>query len=61
MSTARRARLIAGLEPWASARPQYRLRLGPAALPFSWLSDEALSDLRSRIASDVRRERARRR
>ncbi len=57
MSAALRARLVAGLEPWASARPQYRLRLGPAVLPFDCLTDEALSDLRSRIAGDVRRER----
>ena len=54
---ARRARLIAGLEPWAQARPQYRLRLGPAVLPFEVLTDEALAELRSRIASDVRSER----
>ena len=51
---ARRARLIAGLEPWADARPQYRLKLGPAVLPF-----EALADLRTRIARDVRSERQR--
>ena len=60
MSAALRARLVAGLEPWASARPQYRLKLGSASIPFSVLSDEALSDLRSRIAGDVRRERRRR-
>lgn len=57
----RRARHIAQLAPWASARPQYRLRLGPAALPFDVLTDDALSDLRTRIAGDVRGERARRR
>ena len=54
-----RARRIAGLAPWADARPQYRLKLGPAVLPFDVLSDEALSDLRSRIAGDIRRERRR--
>ena len=56
----RRARHLAGLAPWASARPQYRLRLGGAVLPFSCLTDEALAELRSRIAEDVRRERSRR-
>ena len=55
----RRARLIAGLVPWADARPQYRLKLGPAVLPFDVLTDEALADLRTRIASDVRSERQR--
>ncbi len=55
----RRARLIAGLSPWADARPQYRLRLGPAALPFEALTDDALAELRSRIARDVRSERQR--
>ena len=54
-----RARLIAGLGPWAEARPQYRLRLGPAVLPFDVLTDEALTELRSRIARDVRSERQR--
>ena len=56
----RRARHIAGLEPWASARPCYRLKLGPAVLSFDVLTDTALADLRSRIAGDVRRERSRR-
>ena len=55
----RRDRLIAGLELWASARPTYRLRLGPAVLPFEALTDQALADLRSRIARDVRSERQR--
>ena len=55
----RRARHLAGLAPWADARPCYRLRLGAAVLPFDVLSDAALGDLRSRIARDVRRERAR--
>ena len=55
----RRARLIAGLAPWADARPQYRLRLGPAVLPFEVLTDEALADLRSRIARDIQFERQR--
>ena len=55
----RRARLIAGLELWASARSTYRLRLGPGVLPFEALTDEALADLRSRIARDVRSERRR--
>ncbi len=56
----RRARLIAGLEPWADARPQYRLRLGSAAiLPSRSLTDDALAELRTRIARDVRAERQR--
>ena len=55
----RRARLIAGLAPWADARPQYRLRLGPAVLPFEALTDDALADLRTRIAHDVMAERRR--
>ena len=55
----RRARLIAGLAPWADARPQYRLRLGPAVLHFEVLTDEALADLRTRIARDIRSERRR--
>ncbi|WP_237482686.1 hypothetical protein [Lichenibacterium dinghuense] len=57
----RRARHIAQLAPWASARPCYALRLGGALLPFSVLTDDALADLRDRIAGDVRGERARRR
>ena len=56
---ARRARLIAGLEPWADARPQYRLKLGPSVLPFEVLTDEALAELRSRVARDIRSERQR--
>ncbi len=44
----RRARHPAGLAPWADARPQYRLRLGPAMLPFDVLTDAALGELRSR-------------
>ncbi len=56
---ARRARLVAGLAPWADARPQYRLRLGSAVLTFDALTDEALADLRARIARDVRAERQR--
>ena len=55
----RRARHIAGLVPWADARPQYRLRIGPAVLPFEALTDDALADLRTRIARDVRSERRR--
>ena len=55
----RRARLIAGLGPWAEARPQYKLRLGPAVLSFEALTDEALADLRTRIARAVRSERRR--
>ena len=55
----RRARLIAGLEPWADARPQYRLKLGPAVLRFEVLTDEAVAELRCRIARDVRSERQR--
>ena len=55
----RRDRLIAGLAPWADARPQYRLRLGPTAIGFDILSDEALAELRTRIARDVRSERQR--
>ena len=60
MSAAQRARLVADLEPWASARPQYRLKLGSSPIPFDVLSDEALRELRGRIALDVRRERHRR-
>ena len=56
-----RIRRIAGLAPWASARPQYRLRIGPVPIPFDALTDEALVDLRARIARDVRSERRRRR
>ena len=55
----RRTRLIAGLKPWADARPHYRLRLGHAVLPFEALTDDALAELRSRIARDVRSERRR--
>ena len=55
----RRARLIAGLELWASARSTYRLKLGPAVLSFDALSDEAVAELRSRIARDIRTERQR--
>ena len=55
----RRTRHIAGLVPWADARPQYRLRLGPAVLPFEVLTDEALAELRTRIARDIRSERQR--
>ncbi len=55
-----RARHVAGLAPWASARPVYRLRLGAAILPFDVLTDAALAALRSRIADDIRRERRRR-
>lgn len=55
-----RARHIAQLAPWASARPQYRLRLGATPIPFDALTDEALADLRDRIARDVRSERDRR-
>ncbi len=57
---AHRARLVAGLAPWAECRPQYRLRLGSAVLTFDVLTDEALADLRARIAQDVRAERQRR-
>ena len=60
MSAAQCVRLVAGLEPWASARPQYRLKLGSSPIPFDVLSDEALRELRGRIAHDVRRERHRR-
>ena len=56
---ASRARLAAGLAPWPDARPQYRLRLGSAVLTFDVLTDEALADLRARIARDVRAERQR--
>ena len=55
----RRGRLIAGLELWASARPTYRLKLGTAPISFDILSDEALAELRTRIARDVRSERQR--
>ncbi len=56
-----RDRHLAGLAPWASARPQYRLKLGATPIPFDALTDEALADIRTRIARDVRGERARRR
>ncbi len=56
----RRGRHLAGLAPWASARPAYRLKLGGVLLPFDVLTDAALADLRARIAEDVRRERSRR-
>ncbi len=55
-----RARRIAGLAPWASACPCYCLKLGGAVLPFDVLTDDALADLRTRIARDVRRERTHR-
>ena len=55
----RRARLIAGLAPWADARPQYRLKLGSTVISFDALSDTALAELRSRIARDVKSERQR--
>ena len=55
----RRARHIAGLGPWADARPHYRLRLGLTVLPFDALTDEVLAELRSRIARDIRSERQR--
>ena len=54
-----RSRLISGLKAWASARPQYRLKIGPAPIPFDVLTDEALVDLRARIARDIRSERRR--
>ncbi len=54
-----RDRRIAGLTPWADARPQYRLKLGPLLIGFDALTDDALDALRSRIAGDVRRERSR--
>ena len=60
MSAAQRVRLVAGLEPWASARPQYRLKPGSSPIPFDVLSDEALRELRGRIAHDIRRDRHRR-
>lgn len=55
----RRNRHIAGLVSWADARPQYRLRLGPTAISFDVLSNQALAELRCRIARDVRSERQR--
>ena len=57
----RRARHIAQLAPWADARPQYRLKLGPLLISFDNLTDDALDALRARIAGDVRRERTTRR
>ncbi len=39
-------RHLAGLAPWASARPQYRLKLGATPIPFDALTDEALADMR---------------
>ena len=54
-----RDRRIAGLTPWADARPQYRLKLGPLLIGFDALTDDALDALRSRLAGDVRRERSR--
>ncbi len=56
-----RARHLAGLAPWASARPQYALNFRWMLLSFDALTDEAVAEVRSRIARDVRRERARRR
>lgn len=56
-----RERRIAGLKPWADCRPHYALKLGGARLPFDVLTDDALADLRSTIAHDVRRERRNRR
>jgi len=55
--SARHARLVAGLARWTDARPQYHLKLGSAVLTFDVLTDEALADLRTRIARDVRAER----
>ena len=54
-----RDRRIAGLAPWVSARPRYQLKLGPTAIPFDVLTDEALAALRARIARDMRSERRR--
>lgn len=55
----RRARHVAGLATWAADRPSYRLKLGSLVIPFDVLTDDALADLRTRIARDLRQERRR--
>ena len=55
----RRARHVAGLAMWAVDRPSYRLKLGALVVPFDMLTDDALADLRARLARDLRRERRR--
>ncbi|RYB01426.1 hypothetical protein [Lichenibacterium ramalinae] len=55
----RRARHIAGLAMWAADRPSYRLKLGSLVVPFDLLTDDALADLRTRLARDLRQERRR--
>lgn len=54
---AQRTRHIAGIAAWASARPRYQLRIGDSSIPFDALTDEAIAELRSRIATDVAWER----
>ncbi len=55
----RRARHVAGLAMWAADRPSYRLKLGSLVVPFDMLTDDALTDLRTRLARDLRQERRR--
>ena len=55
----RRARHVAGLAMWAADRPSYRLKLGALVVPFDMLTDDALTDLRTRLARDLRQERRR--
>ena len=55
----RRARHVAGLAMWAADRPSYRLKLGALVVPFDILTDDALTDLRTRLARDLRQERRR--
>ena len=55
----RRARHVTGLAMWAADRPSYRLKLGSLVVPFDMLTDDALTDLRTRLARDLRQERRR--
>ena len=55
----RRARHVAGLAMWAADRPSYRLKLGSLVISFDVLTDDALADLRTRLARDLRQERRR--
>ena len=43
----------------AADRPSYRLKLGTFVVPFDMLTDDALADLRTQLARDLRRERRR--
>ena len=55
----RRARHVAGLAMWAADRPSYRLKVGALVVPFDMLTDDALADLRTRLARDLQQERRR--